>query len=947
MASLFEAPLSLAESCESARERRKRQKHKAKKERRARREQRRGRGAEREGREEAEAQMASGFLAWRDQQEIEGPESWREAGSPGGGEPIALDAPSAGDAGGTVGAGCRPARGAGDGGARGAGSCEQTASGRAGVSFISASLRVEAAPVGSGHLVHVTHFPFTIGRSRRCGFAIDDPKVSAEHCILFHQPGGEGAAFAIQDQSLSGVRVDGAWLPPKTRVPLADGCRISLGKKGRHAFHFCVQTQQSDRQHPPLDRAAQGPAESDCAKYELEDDLVEAGVADAAQDAVAEACRRQELLEPLAKHSWLPPCGGVACSIQELEHYNDLLARSLRKRNRGQSEGGDGGDGGDGGQQLSSQKARKRRTSGAVPGVGKEAGDKVPGDGSMPRPESAGAVPCGAGRLKAWFEPLPRVKTGWGESLPSRPLADTFQPWGVLPPFQALDLGDAWDHVLQALSAKDLCRVAASCRSMRQLVAGSTAWRSLYVSLSKLGRGGLGPQEFARLQMPPDTWKQLYMNLALHKKRTKTSKKGSAGAAGQGCLQCPGKGCGKTFRTVAALHDHLRGAGVNGTRQGPPHHTLVPDGRRHYCQHEFCPRYFPSALLAGKHTHSECKRVSTRCLARRALGEGHFVCAQCQAEFRFQRAFDAHFVTLDGNRRCPTCKDAMGATLVAYEEPHVAETREREERCSAMFEANVANGLQVVLPGARRGSPVTLGLNVLQGLIHMPATEAARSLGVTVDQLTRACKKLGLERWPRILLGFAMVEKELRSSLMEQVTQFAASRQWPAQHAPFRGVYHRQKGQARNASRPWYTKITVMYREVKLGDYHSQVEAAIAFDACMLAYGKPMKGRSGSFVRPAQQDDLNLLSPPDSEPSGVHPPAAMLETIRKLVDAHKREAERAKLADASIRGGWAQDLADAEVSKAREGGAQEPKPSAAPTAAASGARKRRRDLASQ
>ena len=135
--------------------------------------------------------------------------------------------------------------------------------------------------------------------------------------------------------------------------------------------------------------------------------------------------------------------------------------------------------------------------------------------------------------------------------------------------------------------------------------------------------------------------------------------------------------------------------------------------------------------------------------------------------------------------------------------------------------------------------------------------------------------------------------------------------------------------------------------KVKLGDYHSQVEAAIAFDACMLAYGKPMKGRSGSFVRPAQQDDLNLLSPPDSEPSGVHPPAAMLETIRKLVDAHKREAERAKLADASIRGGWAQDLADAEVSKAREGGAQEPKPSAAPTAAASGARKRRRDLASQ
>ncbi len=229
MASLFEAPLSLEEAYDSARERRKRQKHKAKMKRRARREQRRGLGGDGESREEAEAQMASGFLAWRDQQEIEGPESWREAGSPG--EPIELDAQSAGDAGAAVRAGWRPAGGVGDG-ARVAGSCEQTASELAG-GRISVNLRVEAAAGGSGHLVHVTHFPFTIGRSRRCGFAIDDPKVSAEHCILFYQPGDGGAAFAIQDQSLSGVRVNGAWLPPNTRVPLADGCRISLGKKGR------------------------------------------------------------------------------------------------------------------------------------------------------------------------------------------------------------------------------------------------------------------------------------------------------------------------------------------------------------------------------------------------------------------------------------------------------------------------------------------------------------------------------------------------------------------------------------------------------------------------------------------------------------------------------------------------------------------------------------------
>ena len=77
MASLLEAPLSFAEAYVSARERRKLEKDKRKaKERKARKEERR-RWREEE-RNVTPAQMAAGFLAWREQQEIEGPESWRD-----------------------------------------------------------------------------------------------------------------------------------------------------------------------------------------------------------------------------------------------------------------------------------------------------------------------------------------------------------------------------------------------------------------------------------------------------------------------------------------------------------------------------------------------------------------------------------------------------------------------------------------------------------------------------------------------------------------------------------------------------------------------------------------------------------------------------------------------------------------------------------------------------
>jgi hypothetical protein len=56
------------------------------------------------------------------------------------------------------------------------------------------------------------------------------------------------------------------------------------------------------------------------------------------QSPLAEPSRGQEFLEALLKHSWLPPCGGALCSMDELEHHNELLARSLSQRNREQSE---------------------------------------------------------------------------------------------------------------------------------------------------------------------------------------------------------------------------------------------------------------------------------------------------------------------------------------------------------------------------------------------------------------------------------------------------------------------------------------------------------------------------------------------------------------------------------------------------------------------------------
>ena len=109
----------------------------------------------------------------------------------------------------------------------------------------------------------------------------------------------------------------------------------------------------------------------------------------------------------------------------------------------------------------------------------------------------------------------------------------------------------------------------------------------------------------------------------------------------------------------------------------------------------------------------------------------------------------------------------------------------------------------------------------------------------------------------------------------------------------------------------WKSKVGVMYRTVNLGLYKSSVEAALAYDICLLANGKPQSGRSGAFARPAQPKDLNLLPPVGTQLPGVHVPASLLETAKLLVDAVKKDVAKEKLADSSIKVRWLQDLTDA------------------------------------
>lgn len=856
MSSLFEAPLSLKRASESKRERKKREKKRLRR--------------EREGREGDEQQypvppqLAEGFLVWLEQQEIEGPESWRAESltSSHGSNASACGAAaerSARNASPKLSLSKTPRPGLEDG------------------QHKLITLRMEAVDGEMERVVEITHWPFEIGRGKRCDFVIDDLQVSKVHCVLYYQSEA-GGTLQIEDKSRSGVMVDGVWLPRDTRTPLEDDARISLGKKGRYVFRLEMQIELLDAV--------------------LEDATDDEGVGQGSSvELVLTPCRKERKSEcfKCTQPYEMKAAVSLATYFSEAE---ETAAPGSKKRKRSQQGG------------MTTRSTKSAKTVGMEQGLEKrqlskpqmseekpQADAKTEMTGMMP-----GEVALEVPRRAAWFEPLAsRAKATWGEPVLS---ANTScpKPWGVLHQSVVMNLGDAMDLVLRALKARHVFRLACTCRGMRDLVAGSTIWRSLYSDIwSHFKRGKISGSltSVLRLDMPPDIWKKLFVNMVLYRKKSRESKKAKGGNRGLVCLQCPVKECGKTFKEPHVLHQHL--CGETGARKGPAHHTMNADGMRHYCSHEFCPRYFSSCYLATRHAVCECARDGFRSIARRALGEGNFICSACKASFRFQSAFDAHFITTNDGTLCPSSKEAA-AMLVK----HLARAWGEDK---GLREIGGENGLPHAKASVHDTFDVAstggLDLTTLERLRHMRQEDAARFLGMSLWSFTKEVRKLGLQKWLR-KRGDC---QELLSSFKEQLRQFAASHSWPSEHG-LKGCAKHVKS-CKGGVPMWKSKVGVMYRTVNLGLYKSSVEAALAHDICLLANGKPQSGRSGAFARPAQPKDLNLLPPVGTQLLGVHVPASLLETAKLLVDAVKKDVAKEKLADSSIKVRWLQDLTDA------------------------------------
>jgi pSer/pThr/pTyr-binding forkhead associated (FHA) protein len=554
-------------------------------------------------------------------------------------------------------------------------------------------LQVEVGVGSESETVAITRWPFTVGRGKRCDLVINDPKVSALHLLLDVRGGAQGS-FEVQDESLAGVKVDGQRLPRGTRVALQSGARISLGKKGRHVLRFVWQTQASnaDRGSAESKRPAVPYQSSRLAvPYHAAESsrlAVQGGAPDArdseaiAGSSVVSATTGWEAggargegdlgqqQSKRKKHKSLRPTASRA-GREELEVEARAMAGSRQEeQGRWQSEAAAAANTTDdkGGEVMdtafsdSASMKRKRLRPGAVEGEDEDGGGED-GEGMLRRRRPG---PRAVAPRAQWGEPLLQAATTWRH-----------KAWGVLPQVEVLLVGDAMDVVLQCLRARHLCRLAATCKAVRHLVASSTVWRTLYSKACApyVKEVRVGALPVLRLEMPPVMWKTLYASFVGYKRKLQRASKSKGAKAPRARLPCPASGCGKTFSNVNALHAHLCGEGSSGADK--THYPLAEDGTRHYCTHALCPKYYPTAYQLEKHVW-HCG-LAARCRTR---GVGNYSCPECQASFRFQRAMDAHFVLVKGQgARCPSSKVSR-----CLPDPHASE---REIEVKALFAEQV------------------------------------------------------------------------------------------------------------------------------------------------------------------------------------------------------------------------------------------------------------------
>ena len=81
-------------------------------------------------------------------------------------------------------------------------------------------------------------------------------------------------------------------------------------------------------------------------------------------------------------------------------------------------------------------------------------------------------------------------------------------------------------------------------------------------------------------------------------------------------------------------------------------------------------------------------------------------------------------------------------------------------------------------------SPVTVSVETVQNLQHMPQSQAAAHIGISATALKRACRKLGIDRWPfRRLAGPVVVsapskQAEISPSLSSRADTSCVQQEW-------------------------------------------------------------------------------------------------------------------------------------------------------------------------